>query len=299
MKKKIVFVSLALLIVVGGTVVVARMDNNKQTPLERHIEQINQEQNSENNTLSTSPSGEVEQVPDSGEISDSNVMYNNRHTLEYQIITYEVYDDSNILNQVQFPIEYYLEDRYPNPNYIYNGIAWHNLREDYPEVAEYLDLDYEDYINSSFDFEGFMTEHSDEYTISEHPETRYVFVTIEVTNISDNEIYESVPQLLCIENDVQAYDYDIHWYGASMVTYFDYIPDLSGDELLHKRTWYNFAPGETHRFTIGYTLRAYPFDDSPLLFSDNDTYYYCIPFPDEQVTSPIYFMNSVCLNELR
>lgn len=298
MKKKFVFAGFALLIVVGSVVIVARINNNKQTPLERHIEEINQEQNSENNTLATSPSGEVVQVSGSENSSEFNVMYNNRHTLEYKVISYEVYDDSNILDQSQFLTEYYLDGEYPDPNYIYSGINWHQLRADYPEVAEYLDLDYEDYINSSFDYDGFMEQHSGEYQIEAHPDTRYIFVTIEVTNLTDNTVEDDIPGLLCIQNDNQLYETEVNWTGKENVSYFDWLSEVSGDESYHRRTWYSFEPGESHTFTIGYTVRAWPYMDSPLVFTENDLYYYCIPYADEQVTSPEYFMNSVCLNEL-
>jgi hypothetical protein len=301
MRKKIVSGIILVVILSICVVVVTRIEQMKKPPLERYIDE--QEQTSVNvQTDSSSDEVVSSEVPEeTTTLENRNVILNDGCTLEYNIISYEVYDDTNILSQKQFLEEYYLDGEYPDPNYLYSGIVYHQLRKDYPEFDEYLDLDYEDHINSTFDYDGFMAEHSDEYTITEHPDTRYVFVTFEVTNISDANVYDSVPLRLCIENDNPVYDagdgYN-DYMCLDSVSYFDYLPDVSGEEFTHHRTWYNFAPGESHTFTVGYTARAYPYQDLPFQFTDQDIYYYCNPYIDEYVTTPADLMRSVCLNDL-
>lgn len=296
MRKNYVYVGLAILFIVVCLVAVARIDSQKQTPEERRIEQIEQEQNSENNAPTTSPSGEVVQNPGSEEGSTDNVMQNRWGTLEYRVISCEIYDDTNILEQTQFPSEYFLEGEYPDPNYISSEINSYELREDYPEYAEWCEMDYEEGLNSDFDYDAFIAEHEADYTIEEDPDTRYVFVTVEVTNLTDEELYTSVPARLCFEDVEPVYEGYPLRDRTDMITYFDYLPDLTGDELAHKRGWYDFEPGESRIFTIGYTIRSWP--EENFRFTDDTTYYYYFSYEGESVTSARYYINSVCLNEL-
>ena len=296
MRKNYVYVGLAILFIAVCIVAVARIDSQKQTPEERRIEQVKQEQNSENNAPTTSPSGEVVQIPGSEESSTDNVMQNRWGTLEYRVISCEIYDDTNILEQTQFPSEYFLEGEYPDPNYISSEINFYELREDYPEFVEWLELDYEESLNSDFDYDAFIAEHEADYTIEEHPDTRYVFITVEVTNLTDEDFYTDIGAYLVVENVEPVYEgYPIRD-ATDMITYFDYLPDLTGDELDHNRGRYVFEPGESHIFTIGYTIRSWP--EVNFRFTDDTTYYYCFFYEGESVTSARYYINSVCLNEL-
>lgn len=301
MKRKMVFTGLLCLFLAICVIFVIKIERNKQSPLERIKEH---EQSSANVENATSSPNEDVQIVDSNSTSSeetpSNVIYNDHVTLEYNVLSYEVYDDSNILEQTQFPSEYFVDGEYPDPNYVYTGTNFHQMRIDYPEVDEYLNLDYEDYINSDFDYDAFLAEHGSEYYIEEHPDTRYLFVTYEVTNISESEVYEPVTLYICVENDEQAYDpgYDFTYAMKEYFSYFDYLPDLEGDERAHYTGWYRFEPGESHTFTVGYTIRAYPERDTPLVFTDHDVYYICNPYPDESVTTPADFRRVVCLNEL-
>ena len=296
MRKNYVYVGLAILFIVVCIVAVARIDSQKQTPEERRIEQVEQEQDSENNAPTTSPSGEVVQIPGSEEGSTDNVIQNRWGTLEYRVISCEIYDDTNILEQTQFPSEYFLEGEYPDPNYISSEINFYELREDCPEFVEWLELDYEESLNSDFDYDAFIAEHEADYTIEEHPDTRYIFVTVEVTNLTDEDFYTDIGAYLDVENVEPVYEGYPLRNSTDMMTYFDYLPDLTGDELDHYRGWYDFEPGESHIFTIGYTIRSWP--EGNFRFTDDTTYYYYFSLSGESVTSARYYINSVCLNEL-
>lgn len=228
---------------------------------------------------------------------DPNVFYNDRLSLEFKILNFNIYDDSNILEQSQYAEEYFITGAYPDPDYVYIGIMWTKLREEHPEVDEYLNLDYGEQLDSDFDFNAFINEHSDEYVVEAHPDTRYIFITFEVTNVTDNPLRESLSDWLYIEND-SIDDNGRNYVYTEAFSYFDYREDADDPEWVHYASYYTFAPRETRTFTIGYTLYAWPYNDGEIVFTDNDRYYYCKPYIMEGETPPEELSRSVYLNDL-
>ena len=251
MKRTVVF---AVFILSAFSVIAFVINNekNKKTPYERFAE-----------TSETTERKEFE----------PRVVYNEKHTIKYEILSYELIDGKDIAKQTKYPGnyfldvagmfagEYFLENHLPNPDYLMKDIDYAAMKRDYPLYAEYCNS-YGEKGMTEAEAEEFMEKHEKEYATIYHPKTKYLFLHCRFTNVSNTEVEELL------------YYFDIYatrnnkFVGADYgFCYFDgpVYPDVYPG-------WHKFERGEEPlECVIGFMLVDYR---GFLDLSEPNTYYY-------------------------
>ncbi len=246
MKKKSFMCGLlvfSILVIIGIVII----ENNKISPLNRYETHSDYQSEDEVERNSAEPQK----------------ILNNTHTVEYEIVSYEIIDDTDIADQTNYSGEFFISGSIPDPNYLVEYTDYQQMRNDYSDVDEYISSNGNDGMTAD-EYQAFLDQHLAEYTSSKHPQTKYIFIHLIITNVADGPVDEYINNLRVIAvrgNDVVG--------EGEFNCYFDSSQHTDGEDRIHSYFVYTFRDnGESIECTIGCELREDYVD-----FSEENTYY--------------------------
>ena len=244
---------------------IVQIERNSKTPHERYSAGLAySETESEVNHIevTTDSSGEVTTTESSSAITTVTIL-NRTHTVQYEFLSYEIVDDSEIEDQFQYAAEYYKDSEVPSSDYQVEYVDYLSMRNDYPEVDEYISSNCERGMTAA-EYQSFLNLHIAEYTTSRHPKTKYLFLRCRITNVSSQLVEERINELCVIAMR------DGNFEGiVEMNNYFDCPQNTEGTDRDHSFFLYTFqTSGESIECVIGCAMREEFVD-----FSGENTYY--------------------------
>lgn len=292
MKKRKKWLLMAALLGIAGigcVTYIVNSEKDRQYPEERYMEK----QNRENEGIKP-----AEQDASDKEQSEEN-RKENGHCITYGKFTYEILaweriDDTEIETQETYPEEHF-RDGIPDADYEIEMVYdYEALFSDYPGYEELFMNRYtyeqDDYFAQIEKYE--IDEAS--YRQTTHPETRYFFFRMKITNTTDKD-QELVLNELNLIHANRNNGFALYTDG---ICYFDKAVYTEGEERLHQFTWYNMKPGETLECTVGYEMRTYGIK---WMFPEEDDVVYIgiiSPQMESQWINPVVSKNVVRVDDL-
>lgn len=234
---------------------VAMIEKNKKTPVERYLDTSQTSENSYNE-----PTVELieNDLPnnlnnDTDPAITNNVILNKTHTVQYEFLSYEIINDTEIANQTKYLGEFFYDGTVPDPNFLVEYTDFQAMRKDYPEVDEYISSNGEKGMTEA-EYQAFLKKHVKEYSTESHPKTEYIFLRCRITNISKDKIDEYLNDIRI----VMMYDNKILGFPAEINCYFDCSSHISGDDRIHNFFLYQFEPEETIECVLGCAISEDP-----------------------------------------
>ena len=273
MKRKIVPITVTVLLI-ALIVSVIVIEKNNMAPTERFEESS---QSTDNNEQDSSNMSENSDVSDISEATDTQTkaIINNTHTAQYEFLSYDIVEDTDIADQTKYKgeyfddspaynaglvVDYYLDGHIPNPNYLKKYIDFEAMERDIPELYEYHSSNGTKGMTDS-EYQKLMDNPPEKYITFRHPKTKYLFLHCRVTNVSDDELYEPIHELIVIGRRG-----DDYVGGSSWLNYYDY-PRYEGKGLAQQ--WYHFEKaGDVLECVIGWEITEDEID-----FSEDTKYY--------------------------
>ncbi len=242
MNKKMILLLFVLCITgVGMFVIVGNIENNKEKPYERETEQT-----TEKDLVQESETGAETEIET--ETPSSNVI--RQGLLEYELISYEIVEDTEIEQQQAYKKEFFREEELATADYTEEFVDYDAIKEDSPELKElfenklnYTDAEYAEIRNQHIDV-------IQKHTVMRHPKTRYLFVKCNITNKSErpNNV------LLDLYTFIVSADGKDSIYHDNLC-YFDKAVNISDDDRAHRFYEYPFDKNETLECTIGFAIK--------------------------------------------
>lgn len=195
--------------------------------------------------------------------SDKVFVYNEKHTVKYEFLSYEIIEDTDIAKQTKYPGKYFYEGRLPDPDYLVEYTDYKAMCRDHPEVDEYISSNGKKGMTSS-EYERFLEQHEAEYTTKKHPKTKYLFLHCKITNIGEGPVEEYVNSLVLMAmRDGKEAGF------AEAGEYFDHPQHTEGEDRIHEFCLYVFSKsGDGLDCIIGFKL-----DEDYVDFSDKNVWY--------------------------
>lgn len=267
MKKKLVIgVVLSVLCIIVIFSLVAIIDKNKQNPVERYL------------------------LKSDSKIENNHSYKGSDYSVNLEIIDVDVYTKEDILFQNQYNVDCFLDRCFPDIDYKYPYVDYDKMQVDFPVFKQYLDSYKTEGFSSESEYNRFLDEHLEDYTTYMKLDTKYIFVTLNVSNESDlsKECFLNHNQILFM-NDSGEYVF------FTDVIYNDddsgYV-DEESRSLLFGRIVLN--PNESRTITIGFICQLFP--ELQYKFSDNDEIYMIWP-PDNVDYDPRTCEKRIYLND--
>lgn len=245
--------------------VVVQIEHNSKSPLERYSDNLaygGSESEADYSEITLVNHDEVS-VTESVSVIPCMTILNRTHTVEYEFLSFELIDDSEIENHPQYLAEYYKDGEIPSSDYQVEYVDYMSMRNDYPDVDEYISS-YGERGMTAAEYQNFLNLHLSEYQTSRHPKTNYLFLHCFITNISSQIVEEYINELSVIAMC------DGNFAGiVEMNNYFDCPQNNEGTDREHSFFLYTFqSSGESIECVIGCALTE-DFVD----FSGENTYY--------------------------
>lgn len=216
-------------------------ESHKQSPERRAVKQFQ-----ETHKLSDDADSSSSDDADSNEKNkdDGTVFFS--EGLMYKPLSYTIMSETDPRLRTDYQKVYYADGKYPDPDYKVDDLDIEGLKKASPELKDLYEHD-EDYTYA--ESEEIFNRNADllkEYTISVHPKTRYLFITMDITNTKD-VISDSYLALYIADENADMTD---------NLVYFDKAVHISSSEEDRKSfRLYRYKPGETIQTTIGFALR--------------------------------------------
>ena len=200
-------------------------------------------------------------------VSKSNHSYKaNDYYINIEVLDAQIYTKDDILLQSQYKAEYFFDECLPDVNYKYAYVDWQKMQEDFPEFKEYVDSLKTTGFSSEEEYQKFLDENLEDYTTYMELDTKYIFVTLEIT--SESEDYKrlslSENQIIFVNEDSEWALYDMTYCDAT-TGYPDYESRIENFACITLKSH------ETKIVTIGYVAMEYP--NLNYKFSDSDKIY--------------------------
>lgn len=258
-----IIVAVAIL-AAAALVAIVILERNSKTPQERYSDSIDTTVSIGQETSDVSyNSNETSETNESTVIPDT--VLNTTHTVEYEILSYDIIEDVNISTQTKYTGDNFYDGCLPDPNYLKEYTDYQAMRKDYPQYDEYLSSNGEKGMTSS-EYQKFMKQHLKEYTTQRHPKTKYVFLHCRITNISSKPVEEYI-------NDMRV----VVMSGGKPVAvreincYFDKSQNTDGDDRTHSFLIYVFKTGETIECVLGCCIEED--ERTGMSFSEDNKFY--------------------------
>jgi len=266
MKKKVFAACFCLIIAFGVILTVKGIERNKTKPEDRNVGETQSgseeqttfvdiaEDSSEDNIV-TSDINEENNVSASDNTENADEDINIEYTvvigqLKYHFLSYEIMEDTEVEACGKYNAEYFYSGDFPDTEYKENIVDYNAIAAESPEMYEYYfgDTGYSDEDQEIYERNIDII---NKYTTYEHPETKYLFVKCEITNLSEDPLSERVS----IYTANAAAD-GSNWAFHDNTRYFDKSVNLQGEDRTHDFFLYNFKAGETLECTLGFECRV-------------------------------------------
>ncbi len=235
--KKIIMIMLLCISVAAVIFAVNTIENKKKTPEERRqqTEQEKKEQKRE-------PEEKIEE-------QSKKVILSESRSLEFEFLSYDMIEDTEIEKQETYKAEYFYRGEVPDGDYQEEVIDYERAEKECPELRDIWDEDSADkYTNE--EIAEIYHKYIGGYTSMQHPKTRYLFVKCRITNLRDKSIEET----LSLEYGIVSKDGANHTYHDGGI-YFDKSNHMEGEDRTHRFFFYEFEPGETLECTLGMEIK--------------------------------------------
>lgn len=256
--KKIKWLFVMVVFVVVGAVCIAfivKNEKNKQAPIERYYEKNESEEDNEKDHTGES---KKENQTDSNDFTE-------RHSFQqgniiYEFLSVDIVEETEIKTQTKYPAANFYDEVFPDSNYQATVRDWKTMVEEAPELKNIFessfDYSYDEYEKIYDKYEDIIKKN----TYEAHPNTRYYFVHMRVTNTSDEKNRDVVMnELRTIVTNGNKKTSSIN----ESICYFSSPQNIRGEERAQFFFWYNMAPGEVLECTVGFQVRddwIYPSD---------------------------------------
>ncbi len=252
--KKIAGVIISIISSIAVIVVIVLIESHSKSPAER---------NTVSSSMATPNVAEVRDDSESFETTFNNAVLNNKRTVEYEFLSYDIIEDTDIADQNVYEADFFCDGIIPDPNYLVEYTDYQAMRNDYPNVNEYI-LSNGNSGMTAAEYQAFLEEHSSDYTICKHPKTIYIFVRCRITCVGSAPVDEYINCLEILgvrENEIVG--------SEEINCYFDASQHTEGEDRIHHYFLYTFhESGESIECVIGCALREDFFD-----ISEDNQYY--------------------------
>lgn len=180
-----------------------------------------------------------------------NVILTKSRSLEYEFLSYEMVEDTEIEKQNTYKAEYFYQGKVPDADYQEEVIDYERAEKECPELRDIWDKDNSDKYTDD-EIVEIYNKYIGEYTSMQHIKTKYLFLKCRITNLRD----KSVEEALYLQHGIVSGDGKKFIYSDRNV-YFDksqHTEETEG-EREHHFFFYNFKPGETLECTLGVEIR--------------------------------------------
>ena len=263
MKNRLIFYLLIGLSTIAVIVVIINIEYTHKTPVERYMESLSVDTST---TASESISSyETTVTKETLETMLPKASFlNPTRTIQYSFISFDLMEDTDIPDQDIYSGDFFFASpvgnagELPDPDYLVEYTDYKSMRQDYPEVDEYISSNGLKGMTEE-EYYKFMKKHLAEYTKKRHPKTKYLFVRCKITNVSSKAEEE------CINNIIVIAMHDRRYAGnySGSPCYFDHEKNIENDGV-----WYKFDKGESIECTLGFPL----IEDYIDLADDNEYY---------------------------
>lgn len=246
MKKRIYIFVLSLFVVV--LIAVVLIESNSKSPKDRFIEtsETVESEMTESSLITSISSGEA--ITEKSE-PDLSIIFNLTHTVQYEFLSYEMVDDTDIAKQTKYKAEFFADGKVPDPDYFIEKTDYMAMRKDYPQVDEYISSNGTKGMTDD-EYHDFMEKHLDEYTSKRHPKTKYLFLHCRISNVGQGPVEEYINEL-----SLYAVRGDNTIGKEELNCYFDKSMYIEGDERVHHFFLYRFGKNEeTLDCVIGFEI---------------------------------------------
>lgn len=251
--KKIVMIIVLCLVALSLIFIVNTIESRKQTPDERRQEQQRRQEQEKG-----------KKSVEKEETDDRKVIQSESRSLEFEFLSYEMIEDTEIEKQDTYKAEYFYGGEVPKADYQEEIIDYEKARKECPELREIWDGEdgvlTEDQVETYHKYIG-------KYKSMQHPKTRYLFVKCRITNLRDKSVDENVS----LSHGIVSKDGTEYVYSDAGV-YFDKPQHTEGEDRVHSFFYYNFAPKESLECTIGVEIKQ--------KYGENEQYYIGFQPPD-------------------
>ena len=161
---------------------IVKNEKNKQAPIERYYEKNESEEDNEKDQTGET---KKENQTDSNDFTE-------RHSFQqgsiiYEFLSVDIVEETEIKTQTKYPAANFYDEVFPDSNYQATVRDWKTMVEEAPELKNIFESSF-DY---SYDkYEKIYDKYADiikKNTYEAHPNTRYYFVHMRVTNTSDDK----------------------------------------------------------------------------------------------------------------
>ncbi len=223
--------------VVAAVLAVHAIESKKKMPEERRQQKAQEEQKKPADFA-----GKIEE-------EKRNVILSESRSLEFEFLSYEIVEDTEIEKQAAYKAEYFYDGELPDADYQEEVIDYERAEKECPELRDIWAEDADDRYTYE-EIADIYNKHIGEYTSMQHLKTRYLFVKCRIRNLRDKSIEESVSMDYgTVSGDGK--DYAYHDGGI----YFDKPMHVEGEDRSHSFFYYTFEPGETLECTFGMEIK--------------------------------------------
>ena len=277
-----------LLIVILGIVLMVTVnviEKNNQSPQARYLE-VSRNNTDHRNEFNAS--GTIVNINEEGKAVS--IILNRTHSVQYEFLSYEIIDDTEIAKQTKYKGEFFDEGHVPDPNFLREYTDYSAMRRDYPKVDEYISSNFQRGMTAA-EYQEFLEQHYSEYTTYKHPKTKYLFLRCRITNITTGTVEENIsPRVFAMQGNKTIGEGDI-------ICYFDRSQHTEGEDRIHSYVEYKFNDAEESlECVIGIVLTEDDFD-----FSEKNNYYVgFVPLglDDYEKFNPSIDDGFICVNKL-
>lgn len=282
---KVAFAVLSLLIIASMVIFI---EKHKVKPKERAEMQSTEQMNS--SIISEDLQSNADGYPDSDEKSSRDAVSDEgidnekitKGKLVYYPKSYEIVTSEDEL--LKYKLEFFDTEGYPplQGDYEEEWIDYEAIRNEVPELDNLWNHK-SDYTDDEFQ----RIEDKYEDVIKNHTEIRkplvsYLFVTLEIENITDKPLYDAISLYIIGDN----YNF------TDMICYFDKTESRTIDEKAKNLSWYHYAPREKMECTIAFPLSESYFPEGTELYIGE------VPVFDEGFFEPKGADNVIVLRSL-
>lgn len=245
--KKTVFIIFTLILIAAGGVIaflISNKEENNASPVERYQEKM--EEDAGKSEEETASDGEGENA------FGSNIIIHG--PVQFELLSYEIIDDSEIQKQTTYPAEYFYEGKLPDSQEYTEQVDYDAAAEECPELKDiWADEGGDKYsVQEVKDIYQANIDVIEKHTTMVPLNKQYVFVKCRITNSvnSTNEAFLNELTVFLSSKDMSTYDFH-----SDTVCYFDKPVHKEGDDRIHSYFKYSFTANETLECTLGFAVK--------------------------------------------
>lgn len=242
MKKGIYVIGLVF-VGIGGCLLfsfISQNEKNNLSPVERYQENI-EDINNESSDQDTTPEAETAKQP--AIVHES---------LKYEILSYEIIDDSEIASQTKYAAEHFCNGELPDPDMMEEYQDTEAIMEQCPELKDLWENSESYSVEETKEIYNSHLDVIEANTSMVHSDRHYVFVKVRVTNPWNRSVSQYLSELECV---ISSKDKEQYGTRTDTMCYFDQSRHTEGEDRIHSFFLYEFEPNETIECTLGFAVR--------------------------------------------